>query len=1509
MNQKRKFAIRMAAWLMCFAMVLTTINLPMFTTTVKAASDKAEDVRVYTPELQELLDAVELGLGTYVDDASEVSYSQYAQMLQRLVEVCCPDEPEKLEEWKNKYPKVWSCTDKIDRANAMYLIYACVKDVIGGEYYNPENKTNWMLQEWGNINSELSFDFGEDFPIRWDYYSDATTEELSLLYETDTISRHANSYFYALQKRALNGHLLFDYDRNSNSMRTQDILTMQEAMWSVIRVYESIEPFDIVLNQSKNLLSTDKNGADADKIYHYNEDIITDDLLLNAGKMESLKPSLNTDDMPYYTGIHYAWGSTGFDDTVTSVDAVAEAKFREAADLGFNYVRVVVTCKTFFDIGDSEHLSDAKIVQRYKENYIDGGHNEAILNNDETAIVTVDLAALNKLDEIVSYGLKYGLHINVQFFDYPGHIMLYTRNDGEYYEMDFAANPVKQQQVGQMWSLIAERYKGISNNVLSFTITHETNRGECSTKEAVKAGTKVVYDAIREVDQNRFLYQEESFEHDLGQYSDLDDDGIVDVATQVLYDGSAYNYWDHFADMAGAMGQSYGEVSSLNGYFAYWPSYWVPQANHGDKKIEIDGFLPAGTTIKMKGTAFVSEPYQVSVKQSDDDTEIFSQTFSEETPQNQWGGWGFDITFELNENTDGITIDMGIPTDKVYSIYRETFCVTLPEQYARTKYYENGYLNVYWGDWDYSSVEKRETAEIGFKINGDEQSIPNIKNMGEDGAPVETAIWKLDDNDNINIYINEDGSYQTNYGYTEEVIEKAIALQKKMFLDRKTSGVNLELYLGRKSYEQDVEGFLNTLIKNYKKNNLSWVFYPEETMLFLASAKGGVQKMYDGYRINQSLYEVMKPYFGEHPTFYITVPDKKNEINDYCVNAVLYNDEECTEQKENLGLFNSIDSLNKALGKKSGYLYVENYSPIANELPYGENLDGVTLSCPNGLEFTSDEITLSSDIKVLNDIHIADTGMTINGNGHQLILEASGGGITISGGNLHCDNLSIALGGNGYVIAKSNIDGLSDLMLGYLKDGYILDKDNIDDAWSNIVGNTVLINEGSINVNTLCTYGKDIYMLKGSKLATKNVGGIYGNVVMQMNEDGTLPELTVEDSMKDMVWQLRIQIFKGSLSKDDYVVSATTEESCPQSTVLAYIPNTADLGVKDKIGFLPTQDAWDIYSNRLLQDGRLYYDDGSTTINHLWESDYTEDVSATCGTVGKKSIHCSVCDATMDVTEIPATGNHDFTGQPYVVDEDGIHHNQTCKACGTVVKGKHDFSKYVSNADATHKVECKDCGAIQDGRDKDACSGGTATCTAKATLTANGKKETKCTFCGKVTKTETIYAAKTIKLSATKYTYDGKVKKPSVTIKDSKGNAIASTNYTVTYPSGRKNVGKYTVKVTFKGNYSGSKNLTFTINPPRTSISKVAAGKKAFTVKWAKKTTQVTGYEIQYSTSSSFAKGNKTVKVTSAKTVSKTISKLTGGKKYYVRIRTYKTVGKTPYYSDWSAKKSVTTKK
>ena len=202
----------------------------------------------------------------------------------------------------------------------------------------------------------------------------------------------------------------------------------------------------------------------------------------------------------------------------------------------------------------------------------------------------------------------------------------------------------------------------------------------------------------------------------------------------------------------------------------------------------------------------------------------------------------------------------------------------------------------------------------------------------------------------------------------------------------------------------------------------------------------------------------------------------------------------------------------------------------------------------------------------------------------------------------------------------------------------------------------------------------------------------------------------------------------------------------------------------------------------------------------------------------------------------------------------------------------------------------------------------------KATTTKDGQSYKKCTVCGAVTGKTVIAKASNIKLSKTAYTYNGKVQKPSVTVKDSKGKALKNgTDYKISYPKGMKNVGKYTVKVTLKGNYSGSKSMTYNINPKGTSVSKVTAAKKGFKVTWKKQATQTTGYEVQYSTSSNFKKGNKTVNITKNKTTSKSVSKLSAKKKYYVRVRTYKTVkvnGKSvKLYSGWSKAKSVTTKK
>ena len=110
-----------------------------------------------------------------------------------------------------------------------------------------------------------------------------------------------------------------------------------------------------------------------------------------------------------------------------------------------------------------------------------------------------------------------------------------------------------------------------------------------------------------------------------------------------------------------------------------------------------------------------------------------------------------------------------------------------------------------------------------------------------------------------------------------------------------------------------------------------------------------------------------------------------------------------------------------------------------------------------------------------------------------------------------------------------------------------------------------------------------------------------------------------------------------------------------------------------------------------------------------------------------------------------------------------------------------------------------------------------------------------------------------------------------------------------------------------KGKYSGTRTLSFKINPPKTSVYKVVGKSKSLVVAIDKKSTQVTGYQIQYSAYKNFSKA-KIKTLTSYKTTKTTIGVMSSDKTYYVRVRTYKTVGKTKYYSGWSTCKYAKTK-
>lgn len=155
-------------------------------------------------------------------------------------------------------------------------------------------------------------------------------------------------------------------------------------------------------------------------------------------------------------------------------------------------------------------------------------------------------------------------------------------------------------------------------------------------------------------------------------------------------------------------------------------------------------------------------------------------------------------------------------------------------------------------------------------------------------------------------------------------------------------------------------------------------------------------------------------------------------------------------------------------------------------------------------------------------------------------------------------------------------------------------------------------------------------------------------------------------------------------------------------------------------------------------------------------------------------------------------------------------------------------------------------------------------------------------------------------------TYTGKAFTPAPVVKIGSKKLTKGTDYTVSYKS-NKAVGTAKVIITGKGYYTGTKTVTFKINPKGTSLTKLKPAKKALTVKW-KKGSGITGYQIQYSLKKNNKSANKTVTVSRASAVSKKIGKLKKKKKYYVRVRTFKTVSGEKYYSAWSKSKAVKTK-
>ena len=268
-------------------------------------------------------------------------------------------------------------------------------------------------------------------------------------------------------------------------------------------------------------------------------------------------------------------------------------------------------------------------------------------------------------------------------------------------------------------------------------------------------------------------------------------------------------------------------------------------------------------------------------------------------------------------------------------------------------------------------------------------------------------------------------------------------------------------------------------------------------------------------------------------------------------------------------------------------------------------------------------------------------------------------------------------------------------------------------------------------------------------------------------------------------------------------------------------------------------------------------------------SGWIVDKTASIGVKGSKHKECTVCKKVLETAEIPALSRISISKasvtlstSTYAYDGKAETPSVTVKVGGKTLKKDTDYTVSYSN--------------------------NTKVGTAKVTITGKGN------YTGSVSKTYSIknnFKKATISGISNK-SYTGKNITQSITVKYNGKTLKNGTDYTVSYSS-NKNIGTATVKVTGKGSYAGTITKTFKINPAKQEIQKLTAKSKAFFVDWAQKGS-ATGYEIQYATNSKFTSAKK-VTIKNNKTDKTTVSKLSGKKKYYVRVRSYTTVKGTKY--------------
>lgn len=658
---------------------------------------------------------------------SQITFGEYCSILRSVISAY---DPTLLSQWDSIAAKAVSSNSLMTRGDGMLAVLEAAVIL----------KLNSFNTTWWSYNEKIGTKCWDELSNR-DRTMFSNMNDINAVTDYPNFTYDAASYFYSFgRKSVVTQEMLFDYDETQNTMHPDQPLTGKDAVKAAIRLFES--------RDSEEMVPLSNIGT-------YDKTIITDALLAHANNM----PEPTAKVIPYYTGFGISTklqfeGNPGMsEDKLKSLDSRqwSEKELRMTSEWGFNYLRVTEDYLYLFD-------KDAAVADK----------NE-----------------FQKLDYLISWALKYRVHIDFQLSDYPGWANNADTASTDQ-DLDYFTNPIKQERTKQIWAVIVNRYKGIPNNVLTFSMNHEIMNNTRSsaappavfTQDDVYNASMDLINSIRSIDPDRLLFFESAY---LGDKTP--------IATSYMKDANVVQTFKNF----GTNSFAYWNFKGIDGYdeggfIPNWPlvqydmspGICMQQDSNGVQtpSLSFNGALHQGTQFNISmeqvggaGTFMViADGNQIYNQYITGDTKTISFTLGYDAQKLDiyFDGWliwnGFSV--KLPEQYGVKKRFRSASAGSVLSVTSEveTSEISLKPEYSSTMKWNYPYVVTLKDDITYTTDGDRNEIGKGTLLNAAESWMQQCNTYGITGLCNEITLYGVVDSPGLLQYIDDVTSVFKQFG-------------------------------------------------------------------------------------------------------------------------------------------------------------------------------------------------------------------------------------------------------------------------------------------------------------------------------------------------------------------------------------------------------------------------------------------------------------------------------------------------------------------------------------------------------------------------------------------------------------------------------------------------------------------------------------------------------------------------------------------------------------------------